>query len=222
MALIASDNGGGGSFKPVPAGVHVARCYRVIDLGTQKVSFQGEDKLQRKVMIGWEIHGEDDDGNPLLDDDGNPLTIAKRYTLSLSDKAKLRADLQAWRGREFTREELMGFDVFTVLDKWCMLNVTRTEGEGGKSYSNVSSITPLPKQMRASLPPAKYAPQQFDVSEPDTQLFETFSEKLQQTISGCVEWSKKKETTAQASKSAGNAATNSSTSFDDMDSDIPF
>ena len=105
--LIASDSGGG-DFKRVPAGVFTARCWSIIDLGTQNVEFQGEMKLQRKVQLSWELFGEDEQGAPLVMDDGMPMTISKRYTLSLSAKSKLRPDLEAWRGKAFDDAQVMG------------------------------------------------------------------------------------------------------------------
>ena len=46
------------NFKPVPAGMHLARCYKIIDLGTQKSEYKGDVKLLSKVMIQFEVHGE--------------------------------------------------------------------------------------------------------------------------------------------------------------------
>jgi hypothetical protein len=42
-------------FELTPAGTHIGRCYRVVDLGTQLVEFQGEHKKQHKIMISWEL-----------------------------------------------------------------------------------------------------------------------------------------------------------------------
>lgn len=185
MALIATDNGG--SFKPVPQGVHLACCYRVIDLGTQEVDYQGDKKLQRKVLIGWELHGEDETGEPLTTDDGAPMTISKRYTLSLSRNAKMRSDLESWRGRSFTDQELRGFDVSQLLGKWCMVNITHDQRDG-KTYSNIASISPVPAMLRNAKPDPINTPQLFDVTEPDAGLYESFHERLRELIANSVEW----------------------------------
>ena len=66
MSLTVANTGG--DFKPAPAGSHLARCYRIIDLGTQKVVWKGTEKAMKKIIIGWELHGEDADGKPLLTD----------------------------------------------------------------------------------------------------------------------------------------------------------
>lgn len=187
MGIIAMDSGGGGDFKRVPAGTHVARCFRVIDLGTQSVEWQGSVKLQRKVQISWEVFGEDDEGAPLTTDDGMPLVISKRYTLSLSDKARLRADLESWRGRAFTSDELSGFDITNLLDAFCMLSVIEVKN-GDKTYSNISAIAQIPKAMRSTLPKGIHEPQVFDVSDPDMEMFSKFYEKLKETIAASTEW----------------------------------
>jgi len=57
-------------------------------------------------MFKFEVHGEDDQGNPLVTSKGEPMSISKNYTASLSDMATLREDLKNWRGRDFTPEEL--------------------------------------------------------------------------------------------------------------------
>ena len=89
MSLIAKDSGEG-SFTPVPPGMHLARCYRIVDLGTQKSEYQGQTKYLQKVMIQFEVHGEDDKGKALVTNKGEPMSISKNYTLSLAEKATLR------------------------------------------------------------------------------------------------------------------------------------
>jgi hypothetical protein len=91
-----------------------------------------------------------------------PRVISKKYTLSLGEKANLRKDLQSWRGRAFTMEELEGFDLVNVLEKNCMLQIINTTKDG-KTYSNISSILPLYKGMSPIEPFMK--PLYFSMSE---------------------------------------------------------
>lgn len=188
MALIAVATGGS-EFKQVPAGMYTARCFRVIDLGTQKTQWQGKEKWSRKVLIQWELHGEDDEGNSLVTDEGKPMSVSKRYTLSLGENAQLRADLKSWRGRDFTLEELNGFDVKNILGAWCMVNVAH-DTKDGKTYTNVASVTPVPKALRATLPEGVNEAVLFDVSDPDMTVLAKLSDKLQETIRACKEWQK--------------------------------
>ena len=189
MSLIVEDTGG--SFESTPVGSHLARCYRIVDLGTQKSEYQGQVKYLHKVMLGWEIHGVNDDGSPIKMKDGRPFAMFKNYTLSWSDKATLRIDLQAWRGRPFTAEEMRRFDLKTVLGAWCMLNVIERLGNDGKMYVNVANISPVPAMIKqAGLPAAINKNEMFNLSEPDMEMFNSFSDNLKKKIQGSPEWQK--------------------------------
>ena len=122
MSFIVEDTGG--SFTPVPAGMHLARCYRIIDLGTQKTEFEGNVDFKRKLKIVWEIHGEDDEGKPIVTSKNEPMIITKDYTMSWGDKATLRKDLQSWRGKPFTEDEQKRFDLKSVLGFGRVMGVT--------------------------------------------------------------------------------------------------
>jgi hypothetical protein len=217
MSLTAKD-GGGGSFTPVAPGMHLARCYRIVDLGTQKSEYQGQVKHLQKVMIQFEVHGEDDNGNPLVTAKGEPMSISKNFTLSLAEKATLRKDLQAWRGRDFTADELRGFELKNVLGAWCMLSVAKSVGNNGKEYTNIMSINPVPMAIKkAGLPEAFNNPSMFVIDNPDMELFETFGSSLKEKIQGSPEWRSRNGGQAHVNKPAP-----SDSGFDDMDSDIPF
>jgi hypothetical protein len=126
------------NFTPAPVGVHQGVCVDVQDLGMIEVTFAGETKRQHKINVAWQIDE--------LRDDGKPYLVFKRYTLSLHEKANLRKDLESWRGRAFTRDEEMGFDVESVIGANCLLNVQHTERQG-KTYANIVAIMPLAKGM---------------------------------------------------------------------------
>jgi len=187
MSLTAADSGGG-NYKRVPAGSHIARCFSVADLGTHTTNGQYGESTNRKIRIAWEIFGEDENNSPLtIEIDGveMPMTINKMYTLSLGEKANLRKDLSAWRGRDFNEEELKGFDISTIVGVHCMLNVTVSENNG-KTYSNVAGISPLHKSM--TKPDGVHKNQVFDLDNPDLDVFNTFHEKLQAYIKDSPEW----------------------------------
>lgn len=199
MGFIASDSGGG-NFKRVPAGVHVGRCYSLIDLGTQVTDGQFGLKEQHKIRIGWELFGEDEQGAPLtIDVDGKemPLTISKSYTVSLHEKASLRRELTAWRGRDFSEEEAKHFDVAKLIGAYCMVNVTTSE-TNGKTYSNVAGLTPLPSALKNSKPEPVHANVIFNLDEPDMKVFNGFHEKLQEAIKRSPEWALRGKPAASA------------------------
>jgi hypothetical protein len=218
MALIAKESGGGGGeFTPVPQGMHLARCYRVIDLGTQESSFQGKVKNLPKVMLQFEVHGEDENGKPIVTDKGEPMSISKNFTLSLGEMATLRKDLQTWRGREFTPEELRGFELKNVLGAWAMISVIKAMGTNGKEYTNIAAILSVPPAIKkAGLPTPHNELKIFSIDEADTTLFDSFSKGLKEKIEKSPEWQARGGASVQA------LARPSAGSFDDMDSDIPF
>lgn len=132
-----SDNGGKG-FDLEP-GIYEAVCFGLIDIGTQHGEWQGQKKLQHQAIIKFELLDETYD-----DENGDTcrMQFAQFYTLSLHEKAKLRKHLNGWRGREFTPEELKGFEMKNVLGKNCMLVIGHSES--GKSV--VESVSKFKKE----------------------------------------------------------------------------
>ena len=150
MGINVKENGGG-SYDPVPQGMHQAVCYAVYDLGTQFSEKFG--KSMKKVLIMWEIPEERIDIQ--RKDSGEivnlPRAISKEYTASLHQKSNLRKQLEAWRGRAFTAEELAGFDLVKLLGVNCMLQVIH-QTKGDKTYANVETVVPLMKGMTKKNP----------------------------------------------------------------------
>ena len=216
MGLIAKDSGGG-SFTPVAPGMHLARCYRIVDMGTQKTDFQGQIKHLQKVMLQFEVHGEDEDGKPLVTAKGEPMSISKNFTLSLAEKATLRLDLQAWRGRPFTADELRGFELKNVLGVWAMITAAKALGKNGKEFTNIVSINPVPVTIkRGGLPEGFNKLSSFDIDKPDMELFETFGNGLREKITSSPEWRARNQTPVSKPGAPDSG-------FDDMDDDsIPF
>lgn len=147
MALTAP-TGGNANRQIAPEGMHVARCYQIIDLGTteQGGSFPGK---KRKVQFLFELPNElavfnEDKGE-------QPYYVRSIYTLSMNEKALLRRDISAWLGKKITDAEASKLDIFKMLGKTCMLNVTHVT-KGDNSYANIMSITPMPKGMSCPEP----------------------------------------------------------------------
>lgn len=211
MAFVATKPAS--NYTPPPAGMHVARCYRLIDLGTQPKSYQGKPTGEaRKIMASWELLGED------RMNDGKPFTISKSWFLSMHEKAALRKDLESWRGRPFTPEEEHSFDVSKLLGAYCLINVIQEPGQDGTPYTKIGAITPLMKGM--AKPDAVNDNVIFDADEPDMELYGTFSDKMKELIAGCREWRARKAGGKPATTATAPASTGSG--FDDMDDDIPF
>jgi len=136
MLIAKKPENSGIDFDPVPAGTWQAVCYGVFDIGLQKSVFNGEEKIQHKCIVSFEI-------NKIFDTEGQykgkRFVISKRYTVSLHEKSSLRKDLEAWRGKKFTEQELEGFDIEKLIGANCLLNISHTEKDG-KTYSNIMAI----------------------------------------------------------------------------------
>jgi len=136
MGLTAKDKGGG-DFTPIPEDLHLAICYGIWDIGTQ--FSERWEKSVHKVVIVWEIPG----CRGVFDGKDLPRAISKRYRLSLHKKADLRKDLESWRGKKFTEEELKGFDLKKLLGAPCQIQVLHNKVDD-KVYANIAAITKAP------------------------------------------------------------------------------
>ena len=170
---VNAGNGGGGDFEQCPAGSFAARCYQIIDLGHQTFEWKGEAKVAPKVRITWEL-------NEMMQD-GRPFSISREYTASIGDKANLRKDLEAWRGRPFTATELQNFSLENVLGAPCLLGVVhKPSKDNSKVYANVGSIMALPKGM--ACPELVNPAVKFDIGEFDQNIFNSLSSYVQKKI----------------------------------------
>jgi hypothetical protein len=197
---------GGGDFEQPPIGTHMARCVRVIDIGTQRGEYQGKVNIRRQCIIGWELPTELIQDGDLA---GKPFVVSKFYTASLGTKANLRRDLQNWRGRDFTEAELAGFEAQNIMGKPCMLALTLND----KGKAKISGVMALPKGME--VPPQTTTPVFFSLDKYDPAVFESLSEGIKKFITASPEYQAiTRPPIPGANKPAG--------SFDDMDDDLPF
>lgn len=159
----------------VPAGTHVATCFRIVDLGLQPDTGFGE---KEKLVLFFELPHE----RIVIDGKEVPMGISKFYTKSLGKRASLRKDLEAWRGRPFTKEELEGFKMEAILGKSCQLQVIDDEGK-----SKIAAIVGLPKG--TDVPPAQNPLVEYSVSEGrESPKFAKLPEWVRTMAEQCAEW----------------------------------
>jgi hypothetical protein len=189
-------------------------------MGTQKSEYQGQVKHLQKVMIQFEVHGEDDNGNALVTAKGEPMSISKNYTLSLAEKATLRADLQSWRGRDFRPDELRGFELKNVLGAWAMISVVQAMGNNGKEYTNIVNVNSVPSIIKsAGLPKGHNDLLLWSLEDPDMKVFETFSNNIKTKIQASPEYKARMQIPQSQPQRTALAV---QSGFEDMDDDIPF
>lgn len=164
--------GGGGDFKPVEAGTHMAVCTQIVDIGLQKGSEQFP-KPQHKVVLRFEIPSE------RIEFDGKdaPAVISKSFTASMNEKATLRKYLESWRGKTFTDAEAEQFDVSKLLGVTVMLSVVHKES-GGKLRANIAALSAPPKGM----PPVKPEGDVFIYDEEHKENYDKLSKYLKESV----------------------------------------
>lgn len=215
--IITGSNSERKQFQIAPAGTHLARLYRIIDLGTQMREYEGKVTMQRKAKFFFELHGEDSDGKPLLTSDGKPLIQSREYTISLNEKASLRRDLEAWRGKSFTDQELKGFSLKNILGQFCMVNISHRP-KGDITYADLKGISSVPAiYKKAGLPDGVNSTMIFDLQNFDSAMFDSLSENIKEVIKKSPEYGQ-----LQHQSTPAQYAQASSGSASELLDDLPF
>lgn len=144
MAINATTNGNTPR-ELIPTGNYIARCYKMIHIGTVEEVILGDKKILNKVRIGWELPTE---LRVFNEEKGEqPLVIDKEFTLSLYEKSALRGVIKSWRGKDFTEEEAKCFDITKLLGVQCMINIIHkpSKRDASKVYEEIAGITAVPK-----------------------------------------------------------------------------
>ncbi len=202
MPLVATDSGGG-DFEKAPQGTHLARCVQVIDLGHQRTTWEGKERESHKILLGFELPTEHDS-------EGAPFLVWRRYTLSLGQASHLRRDLEAWRSRPFTSDELQGFDITTVLGVPCLLAITHNVN-GDRTYVDINSVMAPPKGQEC--PPQISQSVLFVIDNWDRSVFDTFSDRLKETIMSSRECQQQNTQAEQPRTAADHVEENASIPF---------
>lgn len=137
----------GTSYAPPPEGQFLAVCVDVVDLGEMRSEWQGKVSMKRKCRIVFELSEKREDGAA--------YRASRMFTASLSEKSNLRAFLQSWRGKPFTREELGGFDTEVLIGINAIVQIVHAE-RGDKVYANIDTIMKPMKGMPLLKPTGEY------------------------------------------------------------------
>lgn len=201
MSLIAKNDGV--NFELPEPGVYPAVCVWVIDLGMQEVNWQGQTKQKRKIKLAFELVGT-------KMKDSRPFFIGNNYTLSLNENADLHKHLVSWRGRQFSPEEMEGFDLKNVLGAACQINVIHNIATNGNTYANPGSIIPFPKGMQKPTPESEFI--YYDTHNHADDIWYKIPEGIRNKINCKKEESFSETENSDMQKQA----------LDDLDDDIPF
>lgn len=172
--------------KLIPNGVYVARCYSVVDLGTQESEYQGEKKYLRKVRVTFEIPSlmevfDKEKGE-------QPKVIGKTYTLSDFSKSNLVKDFMGWFSDSKEEGDILYLLENKTVGRAVMMNIGSFENTYG-TFNCIESLNPLMAgqecvpQINPSL--------KFDLNEIDNAVFEKLPPFMQEQIKKSPEYNAK-------------------------------
>ena len=166
----------GGNFTPPPVGTHVARCFKLVDIGTQHGEYQGKPTTRVQHLAFFELPNE----LVQTDEGERPAIATKFYTTSMNEKAAWRNDLEGWRGQAFTDEDLAQFDNEQMLGCPCMLSIVATTKSDGTKGAKIASVVALPKGMEC--PPQVNKSFSFWMDDFDEDEFNKLSDGIKKLI----------------------------------------
>lgn len=165
---------GGGDFELAPADTHPARCYAVVDLGVQPNDLYGP---KHQIRISWELTD-----CPMAD--GRNFMVTKYYTFSLNEKATLRKDLESWRGRPFSEDEMDQWSPVDLINAPCLIGIQHKPTNKGGMRAVVATVTKVPKGLE--VPPLTNKPLIYSPEVHDEAAWAALSEKTREQINNRI------------------------------------
>ena|SRR6185503_8103761 len=136
-----------------PSGAFAATCVDIIDLGMRVKDFKGVKSAAHTIALVF--------STGKTSSEGFALDVSQEFTMSLSDKSKLKPFLEGWRGKAFTAEEKgSSFDIVKDYgNRHAFINIVHKQSvDGQKTYANIGAAMPLPEGMPAPKVNYKRAP----------------------------------------------------------------
>lgn len=145
MGKKLTDTSSDRDFQIIDEGTFIAVCTAVVCIGMQETYYGEKEQIKIRFEVPSERITYEKDGK----EHEGPMVVWKTYTASLNEKANLRKDLESWRSRRFTEEELQGWDISAILGKPCSITIVHNEAANGRTYANVERVSGVPKGMSA-------------------------------------------------------------------------
>lgn len=164
-----------GDFQIPPTGAHLARLYRIVDLGTQETTFKGEKKWVPQVLLTFELIFE-------KMEDGKPLIISSTYTMSLGEKSKMRQIVRALTGTQLTDETASGFNLSELIGKVATVTIIHKTGRDGRDRAYIQDVGAVPKGTKIEEAPFNKT-MVFDLGAFDRSLYDELPQYYRDKIS---------------------------------------
>jgi hypothetical protein len=165
-------------------------------MGTQKGEWEGKVKLNRKIRLGFELPDE----KYVFDEakGEQPFLVDLTLNFSNSEKSNFVKTMAAWNGKAPDDS----FDLEEQLGKAAMVNVAHKES-GGKTYANITSVTPVPKALLKAIGDPENKPVYWSVENGKDAFYDKLPDFLKKMASECLEWNQESPDDAAANEGTG-------------------
>lgn len=167
-----------------PEGTHIATCIGLIQIGTVKTEYLGEEKWIEKVRITFELPEELHEFKE--GEDKKPLVVSQEYSHSMGSKSNLRPIVEGILGIALHDEEAYNFDLEEIIGKSCLITLAHNESKKGTKYVVIKSTAPLMKNMTK---PAQINPSKILTYEKwDKDYFSSLPDFIKEAIQGSKQY----------------------------------
>jgi len=146
--------------EPLVAGTYSVVCAGVIDIGTQNNIWEGIEKLQNQIVLLFEFPSETIEVQGVH----MPRMLSMKMTKSMHEMSKMRKTFAAWRGRDFTPQEMQDFELSKLLNVCATAIVKQEVKKSGKTVASISSLGKAVKGFKVDCNKSIY----FDLNDKST------------------------------------------------------
>ena len=143
MSLTAKESSGR---EPMEEGWKDAVCCWVTDLGSTLNPFQ-PGKMKNDILFSFEVPS----ARVMVEDKSMPAVLSMFLNNTLHAKGSMRKVLESWRGKSFTKEELVAFKLNNVVSAPCRIQVVhkaKADGSIGEKIANVMEASDGGKELK--------------------------------------------------------------------------
>lgn len=133
-----------------PKGTHIARLFKIVNLGTHDYEYQGDTKTAQFIRLYWELPNKIDKFSYTDKETGKevevekPFAVSREFTLSMGPKSNLRPIVEGIIGVALTDDEAYNFDIETLLGKESLITVSHVKSkDGSREFSKVMNTAEL-------------------------------------------------------------------------------
>lgn len=165
----------------LPVDNYMARCCKVVHIGTTEYEKNDNTYETNKAMLFWEIIGAE-----------LPTMVSDEVILDTNKDSKFRKLLNSWRGLDLTDEEAEAFDITVLLGKPCMVNVGHEtiKYDGGTfDKEKVLSVSKMPSTIKC--PEGKIEVKVLDYEHWNSEVFDELPAYIKKKIVASKEYKEK-------------------------------